>query len=259
MEIFFMNAANMEQLVTELKDEIYNKLHHRTLLAYTGHPPIWDDQLFYLLLPKANGEQWTKQHQIAAQSVAMIQTALTTHDLVKEKQATSKAQQLMVLAGDYYSGMYYDTLAKLPDIQFVQKLSNAVAEISEHKTAFYEAKECTLQEWILRYEIIVSRAVEQFMHHFEFTAYIELMKKGMLLSRLSAELKKVINDTSTIRLFRVISKGFSSKDEAVQEIQQEITMRATKLKEEIHTMEFLTNVAKNTVLSQIESLNYSAT
>lgn len=259
MEIFFMNAANMEQLVTELKDEIYNKLHHRTLLAYTGQPPIWDDQLFYLLLPRVNGEQWTKQHQVAAQSVAMIQTALTTHDLVKEQQATSKAQQLMVLAGDYYSGMYYDTLAKLPDIQFVQKLSNAVAEISEQKTAFYEPEECTLEELLLRYETIVSRAVEQFMGHFGFTVYIELMKKGMLLSRLSAELKKVINDTSTIRLFRVISERFSSKDKAIRVIQQEITTRATKLTEEIHTMEFLTNVAKTAVLSRIEALNHSAT
>ena len=34
------------------------------------------------------------------------------HDLVKEDNATSKEQQLQVLAGDYYSGRYYQVTSE---------------------------------------------------------------------------------------------------------------------------------------------------
>lgn len=254
MEKFFMNAAKIEQLVTELKDEIYTKLHHRTLLEYTGQPPIWEDQLFYLLLPKFNGEQWTEQHQIAAQSVAMIQTALTTHDLVKEHMATSKEQQLMVLAGDYYSGMYYSTLATLPNVQFVRELSDVVAEISEKKTALYEADTKDFLEWVQQYEVIVSKAVEQFMKHFKFTPYIEYIKMGMLIERLSAELRKIEGNESTIRFAQVIAGELGTVETAVQALKEELNSRILVMKESLESSTTLSDLLKNVIQGRIEAL-----
>lgn len=254
MEKFFMNAAKIEQLVTQLKDEIYTKLHHRTLLEYTGHPPIWDDQLFYLLLPMFNGEQWTQQHQLAAQSVVMIQTALTTHDLVKEHEATSKEQQLMVLAGDYYSGMYYSTLATLPNVQLVRELSDVVAEISEKKTAFYESGTKELTEWIEQFEVIVSKAVEQFMNHFGFTQYIEFIKLGMLVERMTAELCKVKEQKSSIRFVHVIAQSFTSESVAVEALQQQLRSKIECMTQLLQSSTILSDTIKDVILGRIEVL-----
>ncbi|MBQ0139420.1 MAG: heptaprenyl diphosphate synthase component 1 [Kurthia sp.] len=253
MEKFFMNAAKMEQLVLELKDEIYTKLHHRTLLEYTGQPPVWEDQLFYLLLPKFNGEQWTEQHQVAAQSVSMIQTALSTHDLVEEHEAISKSQQLMVLAGDYYSGMYYASLAAIPNVKLVRDLSDAVAEISENKTSFYEPNKKDFVQWISQFEAIVTKAIEQFMNHFQFTSYIDIMKKGMLVSRLATELKKLQNGTSTIRFLRVLSENFSTDEQTIDALQLELRSRTVVLIEELRNETFLTEAVKEVLLGRIEA------
>lgn len=250
-----MNAAKMKQLVTELKDEINTKLHHRTLLEYTGQPPIWEDQLFYLLLPQFNGEQWTQNHQVTAQSVVMIQTALTTHDLVKEFEATSKQQQLMVLAGDYYSGRYYATLAELPNIQLVSELSDAVAEISENKTAFYEPVQKDLQQWIEIFEVIVSKAIESFMTHFEFKSYIPLIQKGMLVNRLSTELQRFKQGTSTVRFVNVIAKSFETADEATMAIRKELQGQIEQFQKLIRKAEFLNPEIKDVLLGQMDVLS----
>lgn len=250
-----MNAAKIEQLVIQLKDEIYSKLHHRTLLEYTGQPPIWEDQLFYLLLPKFNGEQWTKQHQVAAQSVAMIQTALTTHDLVEEFKATSKEQQLMVLAGDYYSGMYYATLSTLPNVQLVRELSAAVADISEKKTALYESSTKALTEWIELFEEVVSQTVEQFMKHYDFSAYIEFMKMGMLIERLATELKKIEQKTTTIRFVQVVAKNYASEQQAYTAIQDELQKRIVKLLETVEKSTLLASTVKEGIKGRIEVHN----
>lgn len=247
-----MNAAKIEQLVTQLKDEIYSKLHHRTLLEYTGQPPVWDDQLFYLLLPRLNGEQWNEQHQVAAQSVAMIQTALTTHDLVEEYKATSREQQLMVLAGDYYSGMYYSTLSTLPNVQLVRELSAAVADISEKKTALYEMTAKNLTEWIELFEEVVSQTVEQFMKHYDFSDYIELMKNGMLIERLAAELKQIEERTTTIRFVQVVAKNYASEDQAFRAIQDELQNRIVAFSEAVKNSSLLTNEVKEGIKGRID-------
>lgn len=255
MEQNFMNATKMEQLVTELKDEIYNKLHHRTLLEYTGQPPVWEDQLFYLLLPRLNGENWSEQQQVAAQSVAMIQTALTTHDLVEENEATTKEQQLMVLAGDYYSGVYYSSLASIPNVSLVRDLSAAVAEISENKTAFYEPVKKDFLEWIAQFEAIVTKAVERFMMHFHFTEYIDLMKKGMLISRLFAELQKVKEQKSTIRFIQAITTEFTTTELAIDALKGELQNRAQLFVKEVRNSTVLKDELKVLLLGRIEALS----
>ncbi|GEK35178.1 heptaprenyl diphosphate synthase component 1 [Kurthia sibirica] len=249
-----MNAAKTELLVTELKDEIYSKLHHRTLQEYAGQPIIWEDQLFYLLLPNFNGGQWTAHHQVAASCVAMIQTALTTHDLVMEHNATTKAQQLTVLAGDYYSGMYYATLASLPNIQLVQALSTAVADISERKTALYEPNDKTFSKWLEQFEVIVSKAVEQFYHHFNFGSYTPLMKKGMLIGRLFDELKALENNSSTIRFDDITSDEPLSNEQVIAKIHHVIQQEATCYTTQIHASSLLSDELKIVMLSRVEAL-----
>ena len=79
-----MIATTIEQRVAQFKQNIFMKLHHRTLLEYTGQPVVSDDELFYLLLPALNGERWSDKQDLAATGVAINLAALNTHELIEE-------------------------------------------------------------------------------------------------------------------------------------------------------------------------------
>ncbi|GEL03980.1 heptaprenyl diphosphate synthase component 1 [Rummeliibacillus sp. G93] len=186
-----MNAAILEEHLLQSKNNILTKLHHRTLLQYTGQPIIFDGQLRYILLPKLNGEHWPKKIEQAVNAVAMVYAALNGHEQINEQDAATKRQQLTVLAGDYYSGMYYATLAKIPDIELVRSLSEAVAKSSESRTALYEPMKRSMDEWYKILEVIESTITCQFLKRFNLDSYIEIVKNGLVLERLKRELQSL--------------------------------------------------------------------
>jgi len=53
-----MNATYIQNSIAQLKTEIFMDVRHRTLQKYTGVPVLDENQLFYLLIPFLNGEEW---------------------------------------------------------------------------------------------------------------------------------------------------------------------------------------------------------
>ncbi len=183
-----MNETLIQQQVEQLKFKIIQKVRHRTLHKYTGEPDVREDRLFFLLLPFLNGEQWTDEHEQAGIAVAIIYSALSAHDQIKESNASSKSQQLTVLAGDYYSGMYYQILAKQSNIALIRSLSNGIIEISEKKASVYDQLHRTFNEWMSTIVSIESLSIEQFYLHYEFEQYIPYMRQALFIQRIVYEL-----------------------------------------------------------------------
>lgn len=249
-----MNAAIIEEQVSQLKNNILTQLHHRTLLQYTGKPAVEDDQLLYLLLPKLNGEQWSQQLNQAAIAVAMIYAALHEHDLIEEQDATSKSQQLTVLAGDYYSGMYYTILAAIPDIQLIRSLSEAVVKISESKTAIYEPIKRDLNEWFEVLEVIEAMATCQFMKRFDFDCYIEIVKQGLVLNRFKRELRQWQETHQKTRFMKILEQQQEYIGKSYEQIlQYQISDLSSKLIRSIKSSPFLLDEVKTILLQYIES------
>lgn len=186
-----MNEQIIQQTIEQFKSKIQVYVRHRTLRRHTGEPELRDDRLFFLLLPLLNGNQWNDEHEQSAISVAVIYSALAAHDQIKELNASSKSQQLTVLAGDYYSGLYYQMLARLSNVELIRTLSNGIIDISGKKASFYDDVKQSFEEWMTSIQTIESLSIEQFYAHFNFNQYKPFVRRGMLIHRIEHELELV--------------------------------------------------------------------
>ncbi|KOY83068.1 heptaprenyl diphosphate synthase component 1 [Lysinibacillus sp. FSL H8-0500] len=182
-----MNATYIQNSITQLKTEIFMDVRHRTLQKYTGVPVLDENQLFYLLIPFLNGEEWQQEQQEAAVTVGIVYAALTAHDHIKELDATSKEQQLTVLAGDFYSGRYYEILAMSGNVALIRNLSQGIAARCEHQIRVYEASQRTVEQWYTSMSNIESGLIAQFFDLYAFHNYIPLIEKSLLILRLERE------------------------------------------------------------------------
>ncbi|MFJ7913875.1 MULTISPECIES: heptaprenyl diphosphate synthase component 1 [unclassified Lysinibacillus] len=182
-----MNATYIQNSIAQLKTEIFMDVRHRTLQKYTGLPVLDENQLFYLLVPFFNGEEWQQDEREAAITVGIVYAALAAHDHIKELDATSKEQQLTVLAGDFYSGRYYEILAMSGNVAMILNLSQGIVARCEHQIKVYEAEKRSIEQWFASITNIESGLISKFFELYSFRDYIPIVEKSLLILRLERE------------------------------------------------------------------------
>lgn len=146
----------LHQVISEIKDlktRIENEIHHKYIEYYIDKPRINTEKLYvlYYLMQHVPLPEEKKKRFIV--TVSLVQLALDTHDLVPEDKRDTDDQdriytQLTVLAGDYYSGLYYQLLAKIEEIGLISVLSTAIRKINEAKMRLHYHDFSTEQELI---------------------------------------------------------------------------------------------------------------
>ena len=138
--------------IRDLKYLLAEKLKHSYMDQHIQKVSIDEDKLFFLhdVMINVNLPLETKQTYIV--TTMLIQIALDTHDLVTDKMYDEHeqqyiAQQLYVLAGDYYSGMYYLMLSQIDEVSLIQKLASAIRDINEAKMKLYYKEFQTFQDF----------------------------------------------------------------------------------------------------------------
>lgn len=103
-----------------------------------GAPVIHPLRVSALMMAFTEEERQTNLAQKQITAAVLIQLALDTHDLIQpHMKEVTKASQLIVLAGDYYSGKYFQTLAEAGSIEWVGLLADAVKSVNEQKTMLH--------------------------------------------------------------------------------------------------------------------------
>lgn len=222
-----MDATTIGQAVGQLKTYILDNIRHNTLLKYTGTPLLNEKQLFFLLLPKLNGEVWTEETTTSAMTVGIVHASLAEHDKIHETDATSKEQQLTVLSGDYYSGRYYQLLAQTGNIELIRRLSEAIVDRCEHEITVYEREGRNFQDWVDVLTVIETALIERFFYVYQFDEYLEVMQEALTVARLNRELHALLAGKPSIY---ASCMQFSLEKQAVEkELQQEISKRKQTL------------------------------
>ncbi|WP_167751335.1 heptaprenyl diphosphate synthase component 1 [Lentibacillus salicampi] len=129
--------------VNKLKALINEKMHHSYIEQYVQTPHLNEDKLYMLALILNNtGLPEYKKNQYIVTAM-LVQMALDTHDLVSNTDRDvltdndEKSKQLAVLAGDYYSGLYYFLLSEIEEVKMIQVLATAITDINEYKMQLY--------------------------------------------------------------------------------------------------------------------------
>ncbi|WAA10557.1 heptaprenyl diphosphate synthase component 1 [Fervidibacillus albus] len=136
-------------VIYKVKEEIEKAMSHPFLLENIDSPNI-DEQRLRLVLSILNAQNLRKGELTKyATAVMLVQIALDTHDLVHKDDGLSRQKrQLTVLAGDFYSGLYYRILSFIPNIQLIKNLADGIKIVNEKKLQLYNKELKTLQDYM---------------------------------------------------------------------------------------------------------------
>ncbi|GGJ85665.1 heptaprenyl diphosphate synthase component 1 [Lentibacillus kapialis] len=147
-----MQTSSME--INRLKSLIKEKMNHAYIEQYVKTPALNEDKLYILIFILNNTalSEYKKERYIV--TAMLVQMALDTHDLVPEsddipaEETHDKSKQLAVLAGDYYSGLYYYLLSEIEEVRMIQVLATAIRDINECKMQLYYQENHSFETFI---------------------------------------------------------------------------------------------------------------
>ncbi|RWZ60263.1 heptaprenyl diphosphate synthase component 1 [Halobacillus fulvus] len=222
--------------IKQLKDKIASKVRHPFLVRYIQEPAIDEDKLVLLSSVMDHTTLSPTKREQYIITTMLVQIALDTHDLVTlteedDDQDTVRHRQLTVLAGDYYSGLYYYLLSQLDDIPMIQTLAGAIKEINELKMEIYYKDVESFQEFLEGLKKVESLLIQRVASYVQKTSINDMAGEWLLAKKLIKE-KRSYQEGKMTPLIDVLVKQPGS-----QESGQVIVAIERMLQHHVHRLE----------------------
>ena len=205
------------QRLSEVKGRIEQKVLHPYLIKFIKTPYIDEDKLLLLITIMDQLELSDKQRENYALATMLIQIALDTHEQISNEKINGIPQitgrQLTVLAGDYYSGLYYKLLADSEDIFMINVLAGGIKEVNEHKISVFQQEFDGIEKLMASIRIIESSLITKIIDYFQVNVWYEIVSNLLLVKRLLSE-KKRYSQTGCSQLFEAMKKIIFAKSDA---------------------------------------------
>ena len=205
--IYLLDLQNKLDGTREL---LLEKLSHPYLLEHVEAPFIDDDRL--LLLTSLMEQQEVNQEKAKNYTVTtmLLQIALDTHEQVHnsqpgEEDKSHKRRQLTVLAGIYFSGLYYKLLADMDDIKMIKLLASGVKEVNEQKILLYQKEAEAIDKLMESVKLIESALLGKVADHLDASEWFEFASNWLFVKRLLSEETKFIKTGSSL-VFNALKK-----------------------------------------------------
>ncbi len=192
-----LDNSNLD--ILHLKEEIKSKIKHTYLNKHIPKPVI-DEEKLILLSAMINNRAMSAFHKERyIVTTMLVQIALDTHETVpvsddgenKERKIT---KQLKVLAGDYYSGLYYLLLSDIEDIALTHHLAAAIKEINEYKMKLYYKEINSFDDYIYIRHKIESLLITRVAEFLNEDAMKLIAEEWTLIQMLLGEKLKINNE-----------------------------------------------------------------
>ena len=221
--IYLLDLQNKLDGTREL---LLKKLSHPYLREHVESPFIDDDRL--LLLTSLLEQQEVNQERAKNYTVTtmLLQIALDTHEQVHnsqpgEEDENHKRRQLTVLAGIYFSGLYYKLLADMDDIEMIKRLASGVKEVNEQKILLYQKEAEAIDKLMESVKLIESTLLGKVADHFDASDWFEFASNWLFVKRLLSEETKFIKSGSSL-VFNALKKiALPKMDQSTTELSSE--------------------------------------
>lgn len=207
-----MNILTIENIKKVILDEIKH-----TYLAEKLEETNISQTKLAILIELLNETDLDEQTQLEYIKVVMlIDIALATHEEVDNNEPDTvkeeTKQQLTVLAGDFYSGLYYYLLANLGNVELIRVLAKAINLINEDKMTLYSNQSLAEEELLELVMRIEARLLTTVAIYYKQSHKIEKIENTLLVDRLSKELNELNSSrpTSLVRSIKEIDKSLSN-------------------------------------------------
>jgi heptaprenyl diphosphate synthase len=114
------------------------------IAIHTDLPEFPEGRIRLLHLVLSQQPALASRKDLLAVVASLVQMGLDTHDMVDNEPPSERggtlgmrARQLKVLAGDYFSGRFYNLLSQAGQIDMVRRLGEAICDINRIKVMFY--------------------------------------------------------------------------------------------------------------------------
>ena len=246
-----------------LKNKIMNTIEHSYLQQFIV-PPYMDEEKLLLLIEMVEALDLSDElKEKLVITTTIIQMALDTHEAVKNESLHGvefKAQQLSILAGVYYSGLYYKLLADIDDTYYTRKLAIAIKEVNEHKITLYQSVEKRHKQVFEDLMVIESALIDKFSQNVS-KYWFDLSRNFLLLKRLIKE-KEQYTTTGHSPMFKALYLIESKKDslETINDEEKQLLFKIFDQKMDLvkqninkclENIDDITPVVKDTILSKL--------
>ena len=201
------------------KEKLMEKLRHPYFINYIEEPFIDEEKiaLLYGALKSANLHIEQIEHYVV--TIMLVQIALDTHERVSNKAGEEeiefhKCRQLTVLAGDYYSGLYYYLLSMNRDIVLIRALAEGIKEINEHKIMLYQKAHETTDDIMKSIVTIESALLQKTCDHFQLSHWKPFITYVLGGNRLQKEIQ-LYADKQHSPVFQAMQDALGDKAEVV--------------------------------------------
>lgn len=191
--------AITQNLIDQVKERILQKISHTYLFQHIQKPVIDDERLLLILSILQEAKLSDKDIEKYTITTMLIQIALDTHELITNESCDKdleKNRQLTVLAGDFYSGHYFQLLAEAEDIHMIKILAEAIKEINEQKIFLYQKTAANLKELVESIVIVEHALLDKLIAAFHMEKWKDLSSSILLIKRLLKE-KNTYNENGS--------------------------------------------------------------
>lgn len=204
--------------MAELKKSIEEKIRHPYLMKHIQTPALDEDKILLLCSIFDHIGLGEKERQYALTTM-LVQVALDTHDAVSNTPLPAsgpdeKERQLTVLAGDYYSGLYYYLLAEIDDVPMIINLAKAIQLVNENKIKVYQKDIGSLKDLMESLKMIEGSLLIKITDYFQLPEWRELSAQMLLYKRLAQE-KKLYMTARHSGVFDILKKFAGGSIESV--------------------------------------------
>ncbi|MGG0716692.1 heptaprenyl diphosphate synthase component 1 [Robertmurraya massiliosenegalensis] len=215
---------NLQQKLEYVREKIEGKIHHPFLAQNIEAPVIDEDKLFFLVsfLDDLNVSIEDIEHYVVP--TMLLQIALDTHDLVTNDlsgDANLKNRQLTVLAGVYYSGLYYKILAEKDNIEVIRLLAEGIETINDQKIIVYQQELDGIEKLMECLKNIEASLHKKLVKHLHANGWDEIISNFLLIKRLSKERDLFVKSQTSVVFDGIKKLVFPRHEQTLKELSNE--------------------------------------